>query len=154
MALEERLEEILEELYIAKENILSFKDNYTGGRYRKATADLYFGLEHAARALLLSIGIYPETHKGISRMLSYHFVKPGKLPVEIIIHLDNLYERRKTAEYSSKAGWEFTKEQIDIYREWVLKSIRLLFDELISRMEVKIRPEIEKIATEILTVLS
>lgn len=154
MALEERLEDILEELNIAKENILSFKDNYIGGRHRKATADLYFGFEHTARALLMSIGVYPETHKGISRMLSYHFVKPGKLPVEIIIYLDNLYERRKTAEYSSKAGWEFTKEQIDIYRNWVLKGIKLLFDELLSRMEAKIRHEIEKIATDILTVLS
>lgn len=93
-------------------------DNNTisSGRFRKATSDLYFSLEHVAKALLLSIGIRTETHKGVARLLSYPFVKPGLIPLQIVIYLENLCERRKTAEYSSRAGWEFTSENVKTYK--------------------------------------
>ncbi|MFN3480551.1 MAG: HEPN domain-containing protein [Thermodesulfovibrionales bacterium] len=134
---------------MAKENLLSFRDNYLGSRFRKATSDLYFGLEHTAKALLISIGVYPETHKGVSRMLSYHFVRPGTIPLHVVIHLDNLYERRKTAEYSSKAGWEFTKEQIDTYMEWVRGSVRIIIEELKKTIEHESLKDLEKLITQL-----
>ena len=141
----ERLDEIIEELSIAKENLLSFRDNYLSNRFRKATSDLYFGFEHIAKALLLSAGIRPETHKGVSRMLSYHFVKAGIIPVQVVIHLDNLYERRKIAEYSSRAGWEFTKDQLDSYRQSAISSVRILLDEIKKSIENRILQELEEV---------
>lgn len=130
---------------MAKENLLSFRDNYLGGRFRKATSDLYFGLEHTAKALLITIGVYPETHKGVSRMLSYHFVRSGTIPLQVVIHLDNLYERRKTSE----SGWEFTKEQIDTYIEWVKSSVRVIIEELKKTVDHESLKDIENLITQL-----
>ncbi len=66
------------------------------------------------RLCFLALGA--ETHKVVARLLSYHFVKPGLIPLQIVIYLENLYERRKIAEYSSKAGWEFTPEHVRTYK--------------------------------------
>ena len=145
----ERMEEIEEELSMVKENLLSFQDNYLGGRYRKATSDLYFAFEHMAKALLLSVGISPQPHKGVSRMLSYHFVRPGVIPTKTVVNLDNLYERRKTAEYSSRAGWEFTEAELKTYSEWAREGIRVLLDELDRRVHTKKAKEIEKALEEV-----
>jgi len=145
----ERLEEIEEELSMSQENLLSYRDNHSAQRYRKATSDLYFAFEHIAKALLLSIGISPQTHKGVSRMLSYHFVRSGAIPTKTVVSLDNLYERRKIAEYSTRAGWEFTEEELKTYRGWATEGIEAILNELRKRMDTPIVKEIARTLKEI-----
>ncbi len=142
---EERSEEIEEELSLVDENLLSFNDNYRAGRYRKATSDLYFAFEHMAKALLLSVGVSPQSHKGVSRMLSYHFVRSGTLPVRTVVYLDNLYERRKTAEYSTRAGWEFTESELDTYRQWAVDGMAHMLNVLKARVRGASMEKTEKI---------
>ena len=121
---QERKGEIEEELNLAKENWESFQDNYEARRFRKATSDLYFFCEHSAKALLLTVGIDPQSREGIRRMISMHFIKPGAMPVNVSRYLGNLYDRRKTAEYSRQAGWEFTEEEVRIYTQWAGESVK------------------------------
>ena len=110
--------EVEEELRIAWENWHSHSDNRHAQRFRKATSDLYFFTEHAAKALLLTLGIAPQTREGIRRMISLHFIKPGVMPVHLARYMDNLSGRRKTAEYSRLAEWEFTEEEVRTYTQW------------------------------------
>jgi uncharacterized protein (UPF0332 family) len=119
-----RRAEIEEELHLAKENWESYQDNYRSQRLRKATSDLYFFCEHSAKALLLTVGIDPQSHEGIRRMISLHFIKPGAMPVKVARYLGNLSDRRKTAEYSRQAGWEFTEEEVRIYTQWAGESVK------------------------------
>jgi len=121
---QEQKSEIEEELNISRENWDSYRDNYRAQRFRKATADLYFFCEHGAKALLLTVGIDPQSHEGIRRMISMHFIKPGAMPVSVARYLGNLYDRRKTAEYSRQAGWEFTEEEVRLYTEWAGESVK------------------------------
>ena len=121
---QERKSEVEEELGLARENWDSYRDNYHAQRFRKATADLYFFCEHGAKALLLTVGIDPQSHEGIRRMISMHFIKPGAMPVSVARYLGNLYDRRKTAEYSRQAGWEFTEEEVRIYTQWAGESVK------------------------------
>jgi uncharacterized protein (UPF0332 family) len=114
-----KIELIRIELDLAKESYDSAEDDRKANRYRRATSGLYLAMEHLAKALLLTVGIEVESHGGVARMLGLHFVKPGVLSPRVTRHLGNLYERRHIAEYSSRAAWEFSGEEIDTYLEWV-----------------------------------
>ena len=143
---EEQRNEVEEELRIAWENWHSHIDNRHAQRFRKATSDLYFFTEHTAKALLLTLGIDPQTHEGIRRMISLHFIKPGVMPVHVARYMGNLYDRRKTAEYSRLAGWEFTEEEVRTYTQWAgscgqafLKAMRENAPELRDQAEALMR---------------
>ncbi len=131
---EEQRQEVEEELRLARENWESYRDNRHAKRFRKATSDLYFFSEHAAKALLLSVGIDPQSHEGIRRMLSLHFIKTGGIPVQVARYMGNLYDRRKTAEYSRFAGWEFTEEEVLTYTQWAGESAQAFLKSLADQV--------------------
>ncbi len=109
---QERIESIEVELELAVENFESSLDDVKAQRLRRATSGFYFTLEHLAKALLLTVGVEVESHGAVTRMLGLHFVKSGSLSARVTRHLGSLYERRHTAEYSPRAAWEFTSEEV------------------------------------------
>lgn len=111
------------ELSIAIERFEAFRDDYRAGRWSNATINLYFGLEHTVKALLASAGIEARSHEGVKTLFSIHFIKPGAIEPKIGRYLGNLYDRRVTAEYSPLRRSEFTKDEIDTYREWVKETV-------------------------------
>ena len=119
---QERFESIDIELELAVENFESSLDDVKAQRFRRATSGFYFTLEHLAKALLLSVGVEVESHGAVTRMIGLHFVKSGSLPARVTRHLGSLYERRHTAEYSPRAAWEFTSEEVLTYLEWMKES--------------------------------
>ena len=119
---QERIEFIEVELELAIENFESSLDDIKAQRFRRATSGFYFTLEHLAKALLLTVGVEVESHGAVTRMLGLHFVKSTSLPARVTRPLGNLYERRHTAEYSPRAAWEFTAEEVSTYLEWVKES--------------------------------
>ncbi len=127
---QERIESIDIELELAVENFESSLDDVKAQRFRRATSGFYFTLEHLAKALLLSVGVEVESHGAVTRMIGLHFVKSGNLPTRVTRHLGSLYERRHTAEYSPRAAWEFTSEEVTIYLEWVKESAVDILEEL------------------------
>jgi len=127
---QERIESIDVELDLAVENFESSLDDVKAQRYRRATSGFYFTLEHLAKALLLSVGVEVDSHGAVTRMIGLHFVKSGSLPARVTRHLGSLYERRHTAEYSSRAAWEFTSEELTTYLEWVKESAVDILKEL------------------------
>jgi uncharacterized protein (UPF0332 family) len=119
---QERFESIQIELELAVENFESSLDDVKAQRFRRATSGFYFTLEHLAKALLLSVGVEVESHGAVTRMIGLHFVKSGSLPARVTRHLGSLYERRHTAEYSPRAAWEFTSEEVQTYLDWTKES--------------------------------
>lgn len=127
---QERFESVEVELELSVENFESSIDDVKASRLRRATSGLYFTLEHLAKALLLTIGVEVESHGAVTRMLGLHFVKSGNLSARVTRHLGSLYERRHTAEYSPRAAWEFTSEEVHTYLGWVKESAFDILEEL------------------------
>lgn len=111
------------ELSIAIERFEAFRDDYKAGRWGNATINLYFGLEHAVKALLASAGIEARSHEGVKTLFSIHFIKPGAIDPKIGRYLGNLYDRRVTAEYSPLRRSEFTKDEVETYKTWVKEAL-------------------------------
>jgi uncharacterized protein (UPF0332 family) len=151
--MEETLKEDVElELDIGREKFDSAMANLDSGRFRSATSDLYFSLEHFAKALLLTIGVEAQSHQGILTLLGKHFVKPGSLPVHVGRQMGNLHERRITAEYSRRAGWEFTAEELATFTDWYAASAAVILEET-ARMAPDLKVKIESLSHKLRGVL-
>jgi len=71
------------------------------GRYRSAISRAYYAMYYVTQALLLSQGLDTSTHKGVLKLLSFHFVKTGKLSTSIADLLRDAYSARQDCDYDS-----------------------------------------------------
>jgi uncharacterized protein (UPF0332 family) len=65
-----------------------------------AVSRAYYAALHVARALLLTEGVEPQTHAGVSSMLGMHFVVPGRLSADRAKDLARLEQFRAEADYN------------------------------------------------------
>jgi uncharacterized protein (UPF0332 family) len=72
------------------------------GYYEDAVSRAYYAMFFAARALLLTRGITPKTHRGVIAALSEQFVKTGLIPHETWEYLAAGETLREEADYSSE----------------------------------------------------
>ena len=70
------------------------------GLLHDAVSRAYYAALHFAQALLLTEGVEPKTHHGVSAMLGLHFVMPGKLTAERSKELARLEQFRGEADYN------------------------------------------------------
>lgn len=54
---------------------------------------------YAATALLIKNGIEAQTHAGVRQMLGLHFIRTGKLTVELGNYYSNLFAKRQSGDY-------------------------------------------------------
>ncbi|MEO5945546.1 MAG: HEPN domain-containing protein, partial [Chitinophagaceae bacterium] len=80
--------------------------------YNTAVNRLYYASFYAVQALLFTIDIKPKTHSGILNMFSLHFVKQGKIPVELSDFYATIYHHRNLADYFDID--EYDKETVEI----------------------------------------
>ena len=80
-----------------------------GGFYLGAVSRAYYAAYHWARALLVSRGIEPKTHRGIIQLLHLHFIKEGLLDESVVANLAHLATYRELSDYTSTTS--FTKKQ-------------------------------------------
>ena len=59
----------------------------------------YYAALHYTRALLLSIGIVPKSHKGALTLFSLHFIKTARIPKEIGVIFSILQKIREDSDY-------------------------------------------------------
>lgn len=74
-----------------------------GGYFNAAVNRLYYACFYAASGLLIANGIEASTHAGVKAMLSYHFVRTGKLEVEHGVTFSNLFDKRHSGDYEDFA---------------------------------------------------
>ena len=96
-------------LYRKERAYLSLKEAeyVAGGNFWNLAANrLYYSAFYICIALLISEGIAATTHEGVSRMMSLHFIKTGRLNKEDGKLLGQLFRMRKTGDYDDLTDWE------------------------------------------------
>jgi uncharacterized protein (UPF0332 family) len=76
---------------------------------------LYFAAMHATRALCMSAGLEPKTHRGLQRLLSTRFVATGTLPSWAEQAYGQLETERDLADYAT--GYRVTPERYQERRD-------------------------------------
>lgn len=84
-----RASETLQEIEIHLENRL----------WNTAISRLYYACYYAATALLLDKDIKANTHSGVRQMLGLHFIKTGKISVDLGKVFTDLFDKRHASDY-------------------------------------------------------
>lgn len=94
--------------YRIERSLQAFKEAeyVANGQFWNLAANrLYYSTLYMCMALLVSYGIAPTTHEGVSRMMSMHFIKTGKLDKEDGKLIVKLFRMRKTGDYDDLTNW-------------------------------------------------
>lgn len=70
------------------------------GMYADAVSRIYYGMFHAARAMLALKGLDSRKHSGIISLFNQHFVKTGLLPKEYGRIIMNAKDLREESDYN------------------------------------------------------
>ena len=97
-------------LALAREKLSAAEGLGQMGFYRDAISRAYYGMYHAAQALLLGYGKKAIGHAGTVSAFNHHFVKTGKVPVEFTKWFSSLKESREFADYEGLR--KFTKKDV------------------------------------------
>lgn len=76
-----------------------------------AASRAYYAVFHAARALLVSRGLEPTSHRGVVNLLGEHFVRTGLLSPELARLVSRMHADRHDADYFVEAV--FTLDESD-----------------------------------------
>lgn len=88
------------ELTRAGEALRAAHELWKLGLLNDAVSRAYYAAFHSSLALLLTVGVEPVTHAGVSAMLGMHFVVPGRLAPEHAKQLARLEQFRGEADYN------------------------------------------------------
>ena len=91
---------------LAQAQILRDADHADG-----AVSRAYYAAFHAARAMLLSLGLEPRSHRGMSSLVGQHLVLPGTVSSDLQRALSRLQKYREEADYDPVAV--FSPEDAD-----------------------------------------
>jgi hypothetical protein len=72
------------------------------GLHNDAVSRAYYAAFHYARALLLTEGLEPRTHRGVVALLERHFAAPGRLDRDAVALLARLQTFRSLADYDAR----------------------------------------------------
>ncbi|MFB3908855.1 MAG: HEPN domain-containing protein [Candidatus Eisenbacteria bacterium] len=76
---------------------------HASGKAPGSTSRAYHAAFHAARALLLTLGLQPRSHEGVRHLLSPLFVRSGKLDPRLARALSSVARTREDADYDAAA---------------------------------------------------
>ena len=87
-----------------------------GGFANDAVSRAYYAAYHWARAVLLTKGLEPKTHRGLVQLLSLHFVKSALLSEEPASDLAHLETYREISDYHTRSELTVTQANEEISR--------------------------------------
>jgi uncharacterized protein (UPF0332 family) len=90
------------------EALSAAKHLLSAGFFNDAVSRAYYAAFHWARALLVSRGLDPKTHRGVIQLLSLHFVTTERLTEEEAALLAQLETYREISDYTSAADFTET----------------------------------------------
>lgn len=90
---------VAEELAAARRHRQAAERIAAIGEHEAAVNRLYYAALHAVRAVCLTEGIEPKSHRGLQRLLVLHFVSTGRLPEWVQSALGQLQTERDLADY-------------------------------------------------------
>jgi len=77
-----------------------------GGYLIGAVNRMYYACFYAVNAILFSEGLSSSKHSGVMSLFERHWIKTGRLPVEIGKFYRQLFERRQEGDYRDTAKFE------------------------------------------------
>jgi uncharacterized protein (UPF0332 family) len=87
-----------------------------GGFYNDAVSRAYYAAFHWARALLLTKGVDPRSHRGVMQLISLHFVRTRALSAEAAAALSQLGTFRELSDYNSSTDFTASEARAEIQR--------------------------------------
>lgn len=100
------------ELARAKKALLAANKLFEEELYEDSVSRTYYAVLHAAKAVLATLGIEPESHDAVRRLFGLYLVKSGKIEKEFSKILTAEYEDRDIADYA--ADIEIGKERAEL----------------------------------------
>ena len=104
-----RKERIEAEIDRAKKALTAAKNLFEDGLFADSISRAYYAIFHAARAVLLTKEIDPDTHNGAISMFGLHFVKNGLIEERFGRIFNEAKDARELGDYIVTK--EFTKEE-------------------------------------------
>ena len=81
------------------------------GYLRGTVNRTYYACFYAANAILFSEGLSSSKHSGVMSLFERHWIKTGRLPVEMGKYYRQLFERRQEGDYEDTA--KFEKDEVE-----------------------------------------
>jgi uncharacterized protein (UPF0332 family) len=95
------MSEIKQLLSLAIEDLETAKILFELQRYRPCLSRAYYAMYYSAQTLLLSAGLETSTHKGVIKLINFHFTNTGKISQDIAKLLKSTYDLRQSGDYST-----------------------------------------------------
>ncbi len=95
------MNEIKQLLSLAIEDLETAKILLELQRYRPCLSRAYYAMYYAAQSLLLSAGLETSTHKGVIKLINFHFENTGKISKDIAKLLKSTYDLRQSGDYNT-----------------------------------------------------
>ena len=95
----------------ANEALREAEYNFAGKFYNLTANRLYYACFYACQALLIKNGISPNSHQGVFRMISLHFVNTQKLDRNDALMVKTFFKMRQSGDYDDMFDW--TKEELE-----------------------------------------
>lgn len=101
----------------AKETLEDARILFNAGRLYSAVNRIYYALFYEVVALLLTKDLSSAKHSGVRALLNEHFVKTGKVDVELGRFYSNMFDFRQKSDYGDFVVFESEK-----VKGWLLKA--------------------------------
>jgi len=94
---------------------------------------IYYALFYEVSALLKIENLSSPTHKGVKTLFSQHFIKTGKLEVEIGKFFNKMFEFRQKGDYEDFVYFE--EKDVDVWLQIAEKHIGEIENYIINHIE-------------------
>jgi uncharacterized protein len=99
---ENKKRNLASEVHRGREALESAEILLQAGKFADATSRAYYAALHYVRALLLTEGEEPITHRGVQRLLARDFVRRGRFDANLARAFSSLEKYRLDADYASE----------------------------------------------------
>lgn len=96
----DRIEIVRYRIENANRTMDEVSSHMTNGFYNTAVNRMYYACYYAASAMLVAEHITTKSHDGVKQMFSLHFVKTGKVPVDLGKSYSRLFDKRTKGDYN------------------------------------------------------
>jgi len=117
----------------AKETLEDATILFRSGRLFSALNRIYYALFYEVAALLSTEDLSSGKHTGVRSLFNEHFVKTGRVPIELGRFYSRMYDFRQKADYGDFV--EFEKEKV---KEW-LDQASAFIDKMDAIIESKMK---------------
>jgi uncharacterized protein (UPF0332 family) len=121
----EKSRETLEDAYIL----------FQAGRLFSALNRIYYALFYEVMALLLTKDLSSAKHTGIRALFNEHFIKTGKVSVELGRFFSRMYDFRQKSDYA-----DFVQFEEERMKEWLVSA-----EHFINELDQVIEKELQKL---------